>query len=296
LTTAPSDINRIQGILSHIHHVKKHRTKEHHVKEHHTKDIFDLPSTKEKRESSLTSFQKLYKKFLFYRYFVQLKLPLVLCEGKTDNIYLKNAIRRLSDQYPELGHYADKKLVSSIDFFNYTNTAHDILSLRGGTGDFKWLILYYKELVEKFNHRPLAHPVILLIDNDDGAKEIFSIMNKSKKFNINHKSSEKFFHICHNLYLVKTPEIGTEGTSCIESFFNDDVKSAKLNGKSFSTDKEINTTTQYGKAIFAEKIVRPNADTIDFSGFSPIIYRIVSVIRHYQKQSNSVEESILELV
>ena len=64
----------LEGILSHIHHVK---------------DTIDERDEPEKRKNA-TAARRLYARFLKYRYFVRLEHPLIVCEGKTDSIYLKH--------------------------------------------------------------------------------------------------------------------------------------------------------------------------------------------------------------
>jgi hypothetical protein len=63
-------------------------------------------------------------------------------------------------------------------------------------------------LAEGFKHQPLKHPVIVVLDNDNGAKEIFGTLSKSFGISIGLKSAAPFFHVTDNLYLVKTPEMG----------------------------------------------------------------------------------------
>ena len=105
----------IEGILSHIHHVK---------------DSVDDRDEREKRKDA-TAARKLYARFLKYRYFVRLERPLIVCEGKTDSIYLKHAIRKLTSFHPKLGSWDDTTFTSKVTFFNYHNQAHRILGLSG---------------------------------------------------------------------------------------------------------------------------------------------------------------------
>ena len=127
----------------------------------------------------------------------------------------------------------------------------------------------------------MKHPVILVIDNDSGAKDIISTLAKNYDVAIDLKSSEPFFHVTDNLYLVKTPEKGSDGVSCIEDFFDPSLLQTELEGKKFNPNKEHGADGEYGKFVFAEKVVRPNASTINFSEFKTLLGRIVSVIDHY---------------
>jgi RNA-directed DNA polymerase len=82
-----TNLNTIEGILTHIHQVKEHA---------------DLRESKAKKEKP-TAARRLYRQFLFYKNFVALDRPVVVPEGKTDSIYLRCAIRRLTAYHPRLG-------------------------------------------------------------------------------------------------------------------------------------------------------------------------------------------------
>src|SRR3954447_17831087 len=82
--------------------------------------------------------------------------------------------------------------------------------------------------------------------------------------------------------LVKTLEKGGGKKSCIEDCFSQAVLKTKLNGKKFNPAKESGSETEYGKHVFAEKVVRPNAGTINFAKFVPLLKRLVAVIDHYK--------------
>ena len=104
---------------------------------------------------------------------------------------------------------------------------------------------------------------------------------KNYSIEIDCKSSAPFFHVTDNLYLVKTPEKGSNGVSCIEDFFDPSLLQTKLEGKKFNPADKINTDSEYGKVVFATQVVQPNAATIDFKGFVPLLERIVAVIDDY---------------
>lgn len=245
---AITSLNPLEGILSHIHHVK------------------DAVETRDhlERVKNPTAFRKLYARFLSYRYFVRLEQPLIICEGKTDNVYLKYAIRSLMAFHPRLGAWSGSQFESAVTFFSYANQAHKVLQLSGGTGHLKHLILNYNATVRRFQNRPLSHPVILLIDNDSGAKEIFGVIKEKFKITIDLNSNDKFYHLIDNLYLVKTIESGGGQPSCIENLFDPALLKTDLKGKKFNPAKEFASDGEYGKHVFAEAVVRPNAETIDF--------------------------------
>jgi len=269
-----TSLSPLEGILSYIHYVK------------HTVDPRDhLTKIKEP-----TAARNLYKRFLFYKHFVRLERPLIICEGKTDNVYLKYAIRALTKYHPKLGQFSDSSFESAVSFFNYANRsgkkgsqpAHQILQINGGTGGLKHLLLHYKKSIQTFAHRPLLYPVIMLVDNDSGAaQDIFGACRGNFNTQIDLNTTDNFYLLTDNLYLVKTPEAGQGQHTCIEDLFEPQLLQTQLDGKSFNPNNEQDSTTEYGKHVFAEKVVRPNAGAINFAGFDPLIERITDVIDSY---------------
>ena len=69
------------------------------------------------------------------------------------------------------------------------------------------------------------------------------------------------------------------------------VLATTIDGKIFNPDKERDAPGEYGKVVFAEKVVRPNTHTIDFTRFDPLLARIDAVIEDYAKRKNSASSS-----
>jgi hypothetical protein len=59
--------------------------------------------------------------------------------------------------------------------------------------------------------------------------------------------------------------------SCLKPFPSTITEKKELEGKKFNPNKEHEADGEYGKFIFAERAVKPNADAIDFSGFKPMV-------------------------
>jgi hypothetical protein len=266
------NLNPLEGILSHIYYVTQSEER---------RPISD-------QRQAPRAIRSLYRRFLFYKYCIALKTPLIVTEGKTDTVYLREAIRYRSAFQPRLGLNGVNGFEFAIRFFNYNGQAHEVMDLGGGSGDLKSIILDYQRNLnfhkgrKQFKSKPMAHPVILVLDNDNGlapvagtAKSVFG-----KSFNVD--STDNFYHITENLYLVKTPE--NNGQSCIEDLFEKSVKNTILNDKKFSPESKIDTTKEYGKEIFAKSVIKPNASKIDFSGFDPLLSRIVSTLDDYYSQ------------
>jgi len=266
--TPPARIHSLEpleGMLSHIHYVK---------------ELADDRKKAEKKERPSSAF-KLYQRFLRFRRFVMLERPLVICEGKTDSIYLRSAIRSLASSYPKLGTQNKSGFDQKISFFNYDRPTSKILNIKGGTGDLKFLIADYEKTMANFVYKPTKYPVILLIDNDDGAKPIFSLLKKKFFISVNFRSAKPHYHLTENLYLVKTPTVKGRDKTCIEDFFDKSTLDTKVGGKAFNPDKKIDSDTEYGKLVFAERVIRPNTSKVNFSGFSSILDRLVSAIEDY---------------
>ena len=52
-----------------------------------------------------------------------------------------------------------------------------LLELTGGTGQLKSFIVAYKKETDRFKGPGLANPVIVMYDNDDGARAIRNVVN-----------------------------------------------------------------------------------------------------------------------
>jgi RNA-directed DNA polymerase len=123
-----------------------------------------------------------------------------------------------------------------------------------------------------------------MIDNDNGAREIFGLLKGKFGITISLATDLPFYHLGGALYLIKTPIKGTDHKSCPDHFFDPALLAIKVEGKTFNPDKEHEAPGEYGKVIFAERVIRPQAATIDFSGFDPILTRIEDVIDDYARR------------
>lgn len=260
-----TSLNPLGGTLAHIYQVKN------------AADLRDSDSKK----ANPTATRSLYFRFLFYKYFVAHSRPLVVAEGKTDSVYLRAAIQYLPAYHPRLGEIVSGKLETKITFMNFSATVHDVMQLGHGTGDQLFLIKDYERHLRVYSHAPLAHPVIVLFDNDDGAKSLFGYARNKGHTKIGIDSTDAFYYLGYNLYLMKTPEPGSGNKSCIEDLFPAALLKTLIDGKTFDPNKDHEEAGKYGKVIFAKRVVIPNAATIDFSAFAPLLDRIVAVLDHH---------------
>jgi RNA-directed DNA polymerase len=177
-----SSVQRLEGVLNHIYHIKerqidlaidaeKNKEKRHTLHADRTTQKNEYPS----------AIRLIYFQLVFFKHFIDPAKPLILCEGPTDSVYLKSAIRKQAALHPKLISTKDGKTSLNVHFFKYSKQSKDLLQLRGGSPDLKFFLEAWKEKLVKFKHRPMKHPVIVLIDNDDGATQIFKLL-QSKKF------------------------------------------------------------------------------------------------------------------
>lgn len=231
-----------------------------------------------KDAASLTSKETMYRRFLLFKEFYASPMPVIVCEGKTDNVYILHAIRSLAAAYPRLATVsADGTIKLNVRIFKYTETSTGrILKMSGGTGDIGNFMRDYRAEISRFKAPGQQHPVILLIDNDSGAAPLYNVVKQitGKK----PTGAEPFVHVTGNLYLSATPLKPGGGESMIEDFFDAATKATPVSGKTFSPDANDDSAKHYGKIVFAHKVVRAHADKIDFKDFQGILSNVVAAI------------------
>ena len=144
----------------------------------------------------------LFRRFLYFDTFFATPRPIIVCEGKTDNVYMRCAIDSLAAAYPRLIN--NKKLI--VRFFKYADSRTGrIMDLTGGVGGICKLLKSYHEDLQHYFKAPISKsPVIVLIDNDSGAHSIYEavagITKKKKPLGF-----ADFIYVTGNLYIVATP-------------------------------------------------------------------------------------------
>jgi RNA-directed DNA polymerase len=222
-----------------------------------------------------------YRRFLIFEYFYSAKTPVIICEGKTDNIYLSWAIKRLAVQYPSLASVSPANAVAlKVRIFKYPETSTGrILQLYGGSGDLKKFIRHYTDEIKKFTAPGLQQPLIIIVDNDTGGHDVGGVMHGIIKKPI--FWTEPYIHVYENLYVMPTPLVGGAKESSIEDFFSQQTLNTVLNGKTFKKDPPLDPSLHYGKVHFAEKVIQKDAQTIDFNGFIPVLNNIAAIIADF---------------
>ena len=254
-------------------------------------DQVDLFNRKLREENGLEPHDtlgriELFRRFLYFDAFHAIASPVIVCEGPTDNIYLRHAITRLASWYPMLAAGAPPKLIVRLFKYGQRRTS-EITRLTGGVGGLCHLMKHYHaDFTDKIRAPAPKHPVIVLVDNDAGAKDIYgAICGITKK--PRPTGGEKFIHVVGNMYVVPTPLGAGGAATAIEDFFEAKTLGEKLGTKTFSRAPKFDDTKHFGKAAFAREIVEKNAASIDFSGFSRILDGVVAAMADYAKRHPS---------
>src|SRR5258708_3909618 len=149
-------LGELHGIFGHIVSVDCHN--------------FELESKLDARKAktALRSKEKLYRRFLMFKDFYAANIPVIVCEGKTDNIYLLHAIRSLAAYYPKLATVdANKKISLNIRILKTVQTSTGrVLQLEGGAAFLKAFIEQYLTEIKKFKAPGMQCAVVLVVDND----------------------------------------------------------------------------------------------------------------------------------
>lgn len=262
----PGTLNELHGMLGFIDGI----------------DVYNGLDT-DGKPSKFSSNEKVYREFLIYSNFYVAQMPIILCEGHTDSVYLTHAIRNLAAEFPDLAQVTtDKKILLKVRLYKYpkSSTARLLDMKEGGSSVLSKFMGTYKKETRRFTAPGLAHPVIIVYDNDDGAKSIWSTIKENSK--TQPTGVEPFVHVIKNMYAVPTPIAIGRVTSKIEDFFGNAIKATAIEGKTFNAGNNFDPDKHYGKKVFAHRVVRLKADTINFTGFRPLLINIAAAIRHHK--------------
>ncbi len=271
IVKSPGKLSQLHGMLGFVDQIDLHN-----------KRIRD----RELKTDSISSKESMFRDFLFYREFYASDKPVILCEGKTDNVYLKHAIHALATSYPLLASVdASGSIQRNIRIFRYAETSTGrILGIHGGTAQLATFMRKYAESTSRFKAPGASQPLILVLDNDSGAKskgKIFqAVKDICKKLMT---GEESFVHVAGNMYVTLTPLLPGQADSMMEDFFDVKTKSTIIDGKAFDPNNNMNTSTHYGKHIFAQKVIAADPKSVEFSGFAQILANISAVVSAHAK-------------
>lgn len=263
----PFPLAKLRGRLAYIYQVRGKGPK--------TKPSVDDTEDKPKL-GELWASTNLFKKFVDYADLYGIEKPVILCEGVTDNIYLKAAIQRLAPKYPTLTTTSGELKVR---LFKYTKTSAAIQHLGGGGGDLGKLAYMYPQRIKKFKSGS-KHPLILIGDNDDGSQKLFGAVKKITGKTVD--GADPWYYLGQNMYVVPIPKVGGIDTP-IERLFEQELLDAPYEGKTFNrTNASKDPTKYFDKKVFATQVVAKKKAIVKFDGFEPLLNAIVSVIDDYK--------------
>jgi hypothetical protein len=249
---------------------------------------------------NLNAREKMYQKFLFYKYFFNNVKPLIVTEGKTDNRYLKSALKSLYTDYPALVNKSDGGLYSfQLSFLRRSNRLHYFFDFcLDGADEMQKLFMYYRGLWDRTNYYEYfsdftkqnpRYPVIFIFDNELNTKDkpkpikkFLTLIKNSKDLN-NYEDELKNKNYVNikdtNLYIVIVPlPIGFVNCE-IEDLFDQKTLAHEEKGKKF-VRKDAGDNNGYGKDTFSKYISR-DYKNIDFSGFRGLLDIFKSILDDY---------------
>jgi len=269
LEKRPGTLNELHGMLGFIDGIEYYNRTQ----------TSENTSDKNKKSSR----EKVYREFLIYSTFYAAGSPVIICEGETDNVYLTHAIRSLATEFPALAEVlSDGKIRLKVRLYKYprSSTAR-LLDLKGGGSSVlaKFIAAYKKE-TKRFTGPGLTEPVVILYDNDAGAKNIREAIKNASQ--VTPTGDEPFLPVVKNLYAVPTPLQAGTASSKIEDLFDAETKATMLDRKTFNDGNGFDVDKHYSKKVFAHKVIRPKADTVDFTGFRPLLANLVATIEKHK--------------
>jgi RNA-directed DNA polymerase len=148
--------NQLHGMLGFIDHIDQYNKKN-----------FGESNAPTRPSSNRST----YREFLMYTDFYAAEAPVILCEGKTDNVYLKYAIRSLYMDFPDLAEIRNGKIWLKVRLYRLyrrrktrpSSTARILGLDDGGTGALASFIKGYKKETDRFNAPGQEQPVIVLL-------------------------------------------------------------------------------------------------------------------------------------
>lgn len=236
----------------------------------------------------------IYRRFLLYTRFYANELPLLVCEGKTDNVYISAAIHQLQKKFPKLTKQdpATGKNILAIRFIKYArqhrkkrhiytpnfSTVSILGGESGGTGNLSKLLKSYWAEYAKFKSKPGKNPVLFIIDNDSGGKAFYKTVTNTLKITID--TSQPFTRLFANVYVIPISAPGKAESAIEDLFDQSDIKKG-LDGRSFDFSKDADPTKTYGKEAFAYRFVAQKSSQLNWGGFTPLLQAVCDSLTDY---------------
>lgn len=237
----------------------------------------DWQNKKRIRTTNSPNFYKLYRKFLDYNYFYAPISPVLMFEGDSDIIHVDSAIRSLRKKYPQLVDPGTGEPI--VTYYRTSQVSDAVHHIKGGTGDLNILLGRYADIAGQFTANVTREPVIFILDNDSGSRDLFKKAATLSKTVVD--GTAPYYHIVDNLYIVPIP-LGGKKAAQIEDLFSTSVLNKRVGGKSLQLDEnKFDKNKNFGKIYFANHVVRPARSKISFRKFEPLLAAISDAIADY---------------
>ena len=296
-------LNVLQGMLAHVYNIRKQQNR--FARKGRRPASHDGINTKnngaagyltiarcddykdENHVVALDGIKNLYGRLIFFKNFYLNERPMLVFEGKTDHVYFKCAAESLASKFPVL--YGNEGFGFSC--FNRSSLNNELLRMAEGSSGLTYLVKTYRRFFSRFKSPRDSHPVIIIVDNDGAGQGVDKAANKIRNevkakiggSSFRHSSFYKF----NNLYVVDI-SAGADSKSVIkdiEDLFDGKTRQIKLDGKSFNGNNNIDPDKEYGKVVFAEKVVRANKAKIDFSGFESLLGVVSDIVTNHSAKN-----------
>lgn len=228
----------------------------------------------------LTKREKEVQKFLFYKYFIANKQPVLITEGKTDILYIKAALKKFYQDYPSLVEKKGEKYIYKISFFKRKKKMTYFWHMSEGADGISNL---YKNC---FSNSELAkyfekckcyskYATIMLFDNEEKNDKPLKKMLNILKLTDEELAKFKSAFYCQvrgnykTLYLATIPKFNESENIEIEDLFDNETLSIEIDGRKFSK-KDEDIENFYNKDIFSRYIFN-NYTKINFDKFRPLL-------------------------
>lgn len=230
--------------------------------------------------------------FHYHRIHISPK-PLVICEGKTDYTYLKEAIlwhkgdARVAANLVDISRFPTKWKVTKgdhwgVDFVKHSKSADRFLDISGGGGNLVKFCKLHVERTKQFHPTAGQNPVIVIVDNDKQSEGMWTFIKGETNSSTDVDGSKPYYKVSSNLYVVPVPKPkGFAGDVYIEMLFPDLWLKREIDGRKlkFKQKKgEKLKPSEYGKGEFADKVIRANRGSVDCSAFAPLLGTLCDIV------------------
>ena len=270
--------NQLEGRFSFIDHIE------------HYNNIVDQSGAPH-RDTCLSTKEKEYRNFLFYKHFINNQKPVLITEGKTDILYIKAALKKLYEEYPTMvSKDSNGRFSFHISFFNKTRHWKYFFGMsKDGADAMKKLYSFFNgngenNLCDYFKRQNAIfskNPVFFLFDNEQNSKRPLRTFVSYAKLSDTQEAELKdtnhtLLNEVSNLSLLSVPLPAGKDECELEDLFTEETLATVIGGRTFSR-KDEDITKYYNKNIFSKYIYK-NYKNIDFSAFRPLLNIISELI------------------